>query len=263
MNYENISYELEDGVGVLTVNRPKVLNSLNPQTLDEIYDLAKSLQDDESLRVLVVTGSGEKAFVAGADISEFPKMNPLQARVFSEKGHRAFAALSSLAVPVIACVNGFALGGGCELALCCDFIYATEKAKFGQPEINLGIIPGFGGSQRLIRYIGKAKTKELCMTGDQITAEEAKELGLVAKIFPAEELWEETMKVAKSLAQKGRVALKAIKETIDKGSDVDLSTGCTLEERAFAMVFASEDAKEGTNAFMEKRKPDFKGTLIS
>jgi enoyl-CoA hydratase len=190
-------------------------------------------------------------------------MNPLQARIFSEKGHRAFATLSALSIPVIACVNGFALGGGCELALSCDFMYASEKAKFGQPEINLGIMPGFGGSQRLTRFIGKAKAKELCMTGSQITAQEAKELGLVAQIFPAEELWEETMKVAKSLAQKGRTALKAIKETIDKGADVDLCAGCTIEQQAFAMVFASEDAQEGTTAFLEKRTPDFKGTLMS
>ncbi len=261
MEYKNVIFEVKEGVGILTINRPKVLNALNPETLDEIDDVIKKVKEDESIRVLIITGAGDKAFVAGADISEFPKMTPLQAKIFSEKGHKVFFEIESLPIPTIACVNGYALGGGCELALACDFIYASEKAKFGQPEINLGIMPGFGGTQRLSRIIGKAKTKELCMTGVQISAQEAKELGIVAQVFPHEELFDKTMEVAKSLAQKSRVALRQIKQTIDRGFDVDLKTGCSIEIEAFALTFSSSDAKEGTTAFLEKRKPNFKGSF--
>lgn len=263
MNYENIAFEVQDNVGILTVNRPKVMNALNSETLKELKYIAQKIKEDEDVRVLVVTGAGDKAFVAGADISEFPKMTPLQAREFSALGHSVCSALEKLPIPVIACVNGFALGGGCELALSCDFIYASEKAKFGQPEINLGLMPGFGGSQRLTRLVGRAKSKELCMTGEQIKAEEAKELGIVAKIFGAEEIKEKTMEVAKSLAKKGRISLKAVKEAINDGAEVDLETGCSLEEKSFGLCFTSVDAKEGTSAFLEKRDPDFKGTFSS
>ncbi len=262
MGYENVLFEVKDNVGILTINRPKVLNALNPQTLDEIGDVVEKVSKDESVRVLVITGAGDKAFVAGADISEFPKMTPLQAKIFSEKGHKVLFAIESLPIPTIACVNGYALGGGCELALACDFIYASDKAKFGQPEINLGIMPGFGGTQRLARIIGKPKAKELCMTGAQITAQEAKELGIVAQVFPHDQLFEKTMETAKALAQKSRVALRQIKQTIDRGFDVDLKTGCLLEVEAFALTFASPGTKEGTTAFLEKRKPNFKGTFM-
>ncbi len=262
MSYENILFEVKDGVGVLTINRPKVLNALNPDTLSEIGDVVSKVKIDDSVRVLVVTGAGDKAFVAGADISEFPKMTPLQAKVFSEKGHNVLFELENLPIPTIACVNGFALGGGCELALACDFIYASEKARFGQPEINLGIMPGFGGTQRLARLIGKAKAKELCMTGAQITAQEAKGLGIVAQVFPHEELFNKTMEIAVSLAKKSKVALRQIKQTIDRGFDVDLKAGCSLEIESFALTFASSDAKEGTQAFLEKRKPNFKGSFM-
>lgn len=261
MAYETILFEVQDGVGLLTLNRPKVLNALSPQLLDEVADVVDRVRKDIDIRILVLTGAGEKAFVAGADISEFPKMNPLQARAFAEKGQELFFALEQLPIPVIACVNGFALGGGCELAMSCDFIYASEKAKFGQPEINLGIIPGFGGTQRLARLVGRAKAKELCMTGEMIDAQQAKELGLAAKVFPAEQLLEETMKVAKLLASRSRVALRAIKAIVDRGVDVDLKTGCALEMEAFGVCFASEDAREGALAFLEKRKPEFKGTF--
>jgi enoyl-CoA hydratase len=197
--------------------------------------------------------------VAGADITEFQKMSPLDARLFAEQGQAVFFRLEQLPIPVIACVNGFALGGGCEIAMSCDFIYASERAKFGQPEINLGIIPGFGGTQRLLRLVGRAKAKELCMTGEMIDAHQARELGLVAKVFPAEQLLEETMKVAGFLATRGRVALRAIKQTIDRGLDVDLKSGCALEIEAFGTCFASQDAREGVAAFLEKRKPEFRG----
>lgn len=261
MAYENIIFEIEDGVGVLTFNRPKALNALNPKTLDEVAEVVAAIEKDNQVRVLVLTGAGDKAFVAGADISEFPSMNPLQARLFAEKGQTLFFALEQLDLPVIACVNGYALGGGCELAMACDFIYASARAKFGQPEINLGIIPGFGGTQRLARLVGRAKAKELCMTGEMLDAQTAQALGLAAKVFPAEQLLGETMKVAKQMAGRSRVALRAIKQVINRGIDADLKTGCFLEAEAFGVSFASADAKEGATAFLEKRKPQFKGSL--
>ncbi len=262
MPYENILLEIKDRVALLTINRPKAMNALNPPTLKEIDDAIEKVRKDDSVHVLVITGSG-KAFIAGADIAEFLKMNPLEARLFSELGHEVFFKLEQLPIPVIACVNGFALGGGCELAMSCDFIYASDKAKFGQPEINLGIIPGFGGTQRLTRLIGRAKAKELCMTAEIFDAQQAKELGLVAKVFPADALLEETMKTAAAIATKGQAALRAIKHVIDRGIDVDIKTGCAMEVESFAVCFVSEDAKEGVSAFLEKRKPEFKGSFKS
>ncbi|MFO8032818.1 MAG: enoyl-CoA hydratase-related protein [Desulfohalobiaceae bacterium] len=261
MSYTNILLEVKDQVGILTVNRPKVLNALNPETLQEIEQALQEVRGSEEIRVLIVTGAGEKAFVAGADISEFPKMNALQARLFAKQGQDIFAAFEDLPIPVIACVNGFALGGGLELAMSCDFIYASDKAKLGQPEINLGVIPGFGGTQRLSRLIGPAKAKELCMTGEQITAQEAKGLGLVAEVFPAQELWDQTLEKAQAIAAKGQVALRGVKEAINQGLQADLNTACLLEAQTFAACFASSDAKEGASAFLEKRKPEFKGSF--
>ena len=261
MSYENILYEVRDNVGILTVNRPKALNALNPDTLKEIGQAVNQAGHEENLRVLVITGAGDKAFVAGADVSKFPEMNPLQARQFSQLGQEVYSAIEDLPFPVIGCVNGFALGGGCELALSCDFIYASEKAQFGQPEINLGIIPGFGGTQRLTRLVGRAKAKELCMTGEQIGAQEAKDLGLVAKVFSPDALWDATMETASTLATKGRVALRAVKQTIDRGGDADLRVGCSLEMDAFSTCFVSGDAMEGARAFLEKRKPSFSGSF--
>ncbi|MFP4034544.1 MAG: enoyl-CoA hydratase/isomerase family protein [Desulfovermiculus sp.] len=263
MAYENISLEMQDNVAVVTINRPKVLNALNPDTLQELEQAILEIRANADARVMVITGAGDKAFVAGADISEFPKMNALQARMFAQKGHDVFFALEDLPIPVIACVNGFALGGGCEMAMSCDFIYASDQAKFGQPEINLGIIPGFGGTQRLSRLVGRAKAKELCMTGDQITAQEARDIGLVAQIFPHAELKDTVMKVAKKMAAKGRVSLRAIKQVIDRGVETDLKTGCAYEVESFATSFVSQDAKEGATAFLEKRKPEFTGTFTS
>lgn len=263
MSYENVIFEQKDKVGILTINRPKVLNALNPKTLEEIEDVIDNIAKENLVRVLIITGSGDKAFVAGADISEFPKMNSLQAKLFAKKGQDVFFKIENLPIPVIACVNGYALGGGCELAMSCDFIYASEKARFGQPEINLGIIPGFGGTQRLARLVGRAKAKELCMLGGQISAVEAKNLGLVNEVFKPEELMDKTMEAAKTLASKSAVALRAIKEVINKGLEVDLVTGCALEVEAFATSFSSEDAKEGALAFLEKRKPNFKGSFTS
>jgi enoyl-CoA hydratase len=186
-------------------------------------------------------------------------LSPLQLKEFSRNGQEILFRLEKLPIPVIACVNGFALGGGCEIAMACDFIYASETARFGQPEITLGVIPGFGGTQRLSRLVGKAMARELCMTGAMINAQEAKDMGLVNKIFPKDKLWDETMKTAGLIAAKGKVALRAIKECIGRGLDVDLQNGCYLESEAFGLIGASPDQKEGMNAFLEKRAPQFKG----
>ncbi len=259
MNHENILFEISDGVGVLTFNRPKILNALSSAALDEVAEVIARVAREDSIRVLVLTGAGEKAFVAGADITEFNSLSPLSARLFAERGQRLFFEIERLAKPVIACVNGFALGGGCEIAMSCDFIYASEKARFGQPEVNLGLMPGYGGTQRLSRLVGRAKAKELCMTGAMIDAHEAKALGLVAKVFPSEMLLDETMKVAHALAAKSAAVLGTIKKVIDSGADIDLRNGCILEAEAFGVCFGSEDVREGVSAFLEKRKPDFKG----
>lgn len=261
MAYENILYETEDNVAVIRFNRPKALNAINPDVLVEVGQALDQIEADPNLKVLVLTGAGEKAFVAGADIAHMANFTPLEGRRFSLQGQALLFRLEALPLPVIACVNGFALGGGVELAMACDFIYASENAKFGQPEINLGIIPGFGGTQRLPRLVGKAMAKELCMTGAIIGAAEAKEIGIVNKVFPADKLWEETMKTARLIASKGRVSLRAVKNSIDRGYDVDLHLGNAIEADAFALCMASPDGKEGLTAFLEKRKPKFKGGL--
>ena len=261
MSYENIIFEIEGDVAVIRFNRPKALNAINPGVLEEVGDALDKIEADSGVRVLVLTGEGEKAFVAGADIAYMVKLSPLEGREFSRGGHELLFRLENLPIPVIACVNGFALGGGTEIAMACDFIYASENAKFGQPEINLGVIPGFGGTQRLSRLVGKAMAKELCMTGMMISAQEAKEIGLVNRVFPHGKLWEETLKTANLMAGKGKVSLRAAKRCIDRGFDVDLTSGCYMEADAFALCKASPDANEGMSAFLEKRKPEFKGEL--
>jgi len=261
MAYENIIFETDENVAIIKFNRPKALNAVNTDVLAELADGLDKIGNDTDIRALVLSGEGEKSFVAGADISEMVNLSPIQLRKFSRVGHEALFQLEALAIPVIACVNGFALGGGTEIAMACDFIYASENAKFGQPEINLGLIPGFGGTQRLSRLVGKAMAKELCMTGMMLSAREAKEIGLVNRVFPPDKLWEETMKTAKGMAGKGRVSMRAAKQCIDRGFDVDLHSGCHMESDAFALCMASPDGKEGTTAFLEKRKPEFKGEL--
>ncbi len=262
MAYETIIFEMEQGIAIIKINRPKALNAINPTVIKELTDALEKIKVDTSVKALILTGEGEKAFVAGADIGTMRDYTPLEGKNFSNQGHELLFQLESLPIPVIACVNGFALGGGCELAMACDFIYAADSAKFGQPEINLGIIPGFGGTQRLSRLVGKSMAKELCMTGVMISAQEAKDIGLVNKVFPAEALWEETLKVAKLLSTKGKVSMRAVKETIDRGYDQDLRTGCHMESEAFGICMASADAREGMGAFLEKRAAIFKGELL-
>lgn len=262
MAYETIIFETDGSVAIIRFNRPKALNAINSDVLKEFGDALNKIETDRSLKVLILTGEGEKAFVAGADIAYMVELTPLQGRNFSRSGQEVLFRLEKLPIPVIACVNGFALGGGTEIAMASDFIYASENAKFGQPEINLGIIPGFGGTQRLSRLVGEAMAKEMCMTGMIISAQEAKEIGLVNRVFPPDKLWEETMKTANLLASKGRVALRAMKQCIDRGIETDLRSGCHMEVDAFGLTVASPDAKEGMSAFMEKRKAEFKGELI-
>lgn len=258
---ENLLFDIQNGIATVTFNRPKALNALNRALLEEFDSVLDQVEENSDIRVLVLTGAGEKAFVAGADISELAKMNPLLAKKFATKGQKLFSRLESLSIPVIAAVNGFALGGGTEVALACDFIYASEKAVFGLPEITLGLIPGFGGTQRLTRIVGTNLAKELIFTGKTFTAAEALAFGVANKVCPPETLMDEVMKVAGSIAKKGAVSLRAAKEAIECGKDVDLETGCRFEADAFALCMASEDASEGTSAFLEKRKADFKGTL--
>ena len=261
MAYENIIFEIDGNLAIIRFNRPKALNAINMDVAKELRKALDEVAANPSVRVLILTGAGDKAFVAGADISLMVNLSPLGIREFSATLHEVGFRLESLPIPVIACVNGFALGGGTEIAMACDFIYASENAKFGQPEINLGIIPGAGGTQRLPRLVGKGMAKELCMTGAMISAQEAKEIGLVNKVFPADTLWEETLKTAKKLASKGRFSLMAAKHCIDRGYNLDLRAGCGLETDQFALCMASPDGKEGMSAFLEKRKPEFKGGL--
>jgi enoyl-CoA hydratase len=261
MAYENILFQSDQGIATITFNRPKALNALNQALLAELSRALDEIAADEGVRVLVLTGAGEKAFVAGADITELATFTALQAKMFSGAGHAIIAKLQELPIAVIAAVNGFALGGGSEIALACDFIYAAENAKFGLPEINLGLIPGFGGTQRLPRLVGAGQAKELIFTGKMISAAEALQIGLVNKVVPAADLMAEVLKTARDIAGKGRVSLRAVKQAINRGLNTDLATGCHIEVDAFALTLASVDAKEGTTAFLEKRKAVFTGKL--
>lgn len=257
MTFKHLSFDVSDTIGTLTFNRPKALNALNHELILELGTVLGLIEKDQGVRALVLTGAGDKAFVAGADISEIAELDALGAKRFSELGHRTFARIEALPIPVIAAVNGFALGGGTEVALACDFIYASEKAVFGLPEITLGIIPGFGGTQRLARVVGPNRAKELIFTGKTFPAAEALTYGLVNQVCTPESLMETVMKTAKAMALKGRVSIQAAKESIQNGLSVDLESGCKIEINAFALCMTSPDAKEGTLAFLEKRKAKF------
>ncbi len=261
MSYETITFDAAAPIATITFNRPKALNALNTQLLNETIAALDEVAANEDIRVLILTGKGEKAFVAGADIGEINELNPVAARFFSKNGHRVMDRLQKLPAPVIAAVNGFALGGGLEMALACDFIYASENAKLGLPEINLGIIPGFGGTQRLARLVGKPLAKEMIFTGKTMDATEAGQKGLVNKVVPADALMAEVSRVAETMASKGKLALHNAKQAVNDGTNADLATGCEIETQAFALCIASPDAREGTRAFLEKRQPEFKGGL--
>lgn len=261
MEYKNIIFDLKDGIATITFNRPEVLNALNEELLQELSTALDEIEEDEDIRVLVLTGAGERSFVAGADIKELVRFNALQAKSFAETGQIIVNKFQSLPIPVVAAVNGFALGGGCEIALACDFVYASENAMFGLPEINLGLIPGLGGTQRLPRLIGKNKAKEIIFTGKMLSAAEAMEIGIVNRVFPIKSFMDETFKVAGIIASKGKVSLRAAKQAINNGMNVDLYSGCNIEIDAFALCMDSEDAIDGIKAFIEKRKAEFKGRL--
>ncbi len=257
MAYDNIRLEKDEALTILTIDRPKALNALNSRTLQELEQALLSLGADT--RALIITGGGEKAFVAGADITEMASISSAQAREFAALGHRVFQLLEQLPIPTIAAVNGFALGGGCELALACDLIYASEKAKLGLPEVTLGVIPGFGGTQRLTRVVGKMRAKELIFSADRLDAAKAKEVGLVLDVLPADKLMEHCRDVARRIMKNGPLAVSQAKRVIEYGSDQDLRAANELERQGFAVLFGSEDQREGMKAFMEKRPATFTG----
>ena len=260
MSFENVLLEVvEQGVYLLTINRPKSYNALNAATLDDIYNASQVVANDREARVMIVTGAGEKAFVAGADIKEMQNFSGIEGHRFSEKGMRTFHALELLDVPVIAAVNGFCLGGGCELAMSCDWIIASEKALFGQPEVSLGVTPGFGGSQRLTRLIGRARAMEMLMTGGNIKADQAERWGLANHVYPADTLMDEVLKLAKTITEKGPLAVSMTKQLVQRGQDLELGVACAMESQAFGLAFSTEDQSEGMAAFIEKRKAEFSG----
>jgi len=252
-----IRSERRGSVELLTLDRPKALNALDRATLEELLDCCGRLGADTSVRAVVLTGEG-RAFVAGADIAEMRGLDAQQAEVFSRLGHAVMDALESLAVPTIAAVNGYALGGGCELACACDWIYASEKARFGQPEVNLGLIPGFGGTRRLVRRVGSAWAKELVLGGEPIDAETALRIGLVNRLFAPDALLESALDAAEKIAGKGPLAVAAAKRVILQGQDADARTAHALEQAAFGEISGGAERAEGMDAFLEKRDPSFK-----
>jgi enoyl-CoA hydratase len=258
MAYENLLYESKDGVAHVIVNRPKVMNALNSATLAELRSACLEAREDAGVKGVIVTGAGDKAFVAGADIAELSKLAPLAAKEFSATGQQTFDAIEGLGKPVIAAVNGFALGGGCELAMACTLRVASSNARFGQPEVNLGIIPGFAGTQRLARLVGKGIALELVMTGNMIDAQEAHRIGLVNKVVEPGHAVEEAENMMATILSKGPIAVRFAMEAVHKGLNMSFAEGCNLEASLFGLVCASGDVKEGLSAFLEKRTPDFK-----
>ena len=257
MNFENLLVEQKDRVALLTINRPKSLNALNGETLRELVQAFSTLEQEEEVKVIILTGAGDKAFVAGGDISVMAKATPLLARELALQAQRLFNRIETCSKPVIAAINGYALGGGCELAMACDIRLASDNAKIGQPEINLGIIPGWAGTQRLPRLVGKGRAKELIFTGDMLSAAEARNIGLVNRVFPQAELLPAATQMAQKIAAKGGIALRLAKEAIDNGMEMDITRAGDYEADLFALCFATEDQKEGMGAFLEKRQAVF------
>jgi enoyl-CoA hydratase len=259
MAYENILYEKRDGIAFVTFNRPKVLNALNRKTIEELHRALLDARDDGAVRVLILTGAGEKAFVAGADINELAQQTPVNGKEFSLYGQSVFHLLETIGKPSICAINGFALGGGCELALSCSIRIASKNARLGQPEVKLGIIPGYGGSQRLARLCGKGVAHELCLTGEMISVEEAQRIGLVNRVHEPSELLPAAEAMAKKIIEKAPLAVKYCMEAIERGVEMPQEEGLFLEATLFGLCCATEDMREGTKAFLEKRAAQFKG----
>lgn len=259
MEYVNLLLEKSGPIAVLTMNRPKALNALNSDTLSELSTVLDELGRDSSVKVVILTGSGDKAFVAGADISQMKDFNTLEGRRFAQLGQATFRKLELLPQPVIAAINGFALGGGCELAMACDIRLASENAKFGQPEVTLGLTAGFGGTQRLPRLVGTGVANDLLFTGDIIDVQEAYRIGLVNRVYPLDTLLEEAQKLAKRIAGRASVAVQLSKSAIQRGINMDLDNAQAYEAEVFGLAFSTQDQTEGCKAFLEKRKPAFEG----
>ena len=259
MPFDNLLLERDDAVALVTINRPQVLNALNLATLDELRRVILDLKKDDSVRAVILTGSGEKAFVAGADVNELAVQTPITGREHALAGQHVLDLLENMGKPVIAAINGYALGGGCELALACTLRIAADTARLGQPEINLGILPGYAGTQRLPRLVGKARAMELILTGAQISASEAERIGLVNRVVPAAALLIEAKKLAAELARQAPIAVRYIIDAINHGLEMPFGEGCRFEATLFGLVAATEDMREGTRSFLEKRKPEFNG----
>jgi enoyl-CoA hydratase len=259
MTFETLLVERDGAVTVVTINRPKVLNALNTQTISELERVMRDVQHDEAVRAVVLTGAGEKSFVAGADINELAVLSPAEGQRHGRRGQAVFDLIEHLGKPVVAAVNGFALGGGCELAMACTLRIAADSARFGQPEINLGIIPGYAGSQRLPRLVGKGRALEVLLTGDMIGAARAYEIGLVNRVVPAAELLTEARTLAAALASKAPIATRYILEAVNHGMEMPLADAQVLEGTLFGLVASTDDMKEGTRAFLEKRQASWRG----
>ena len=259
MSFDNLLVERDGAVAVITVNRPKVLNPLNTQTLDELRQAILELKGDDGVRAIVLTGAGEKSFIAGADINELATQTPVSGREHAMTGQHILDLIEQMGKPVIAAINGFALGGGCELAMACTIRIAADTAKLGQPEINLGLIPGYAGTQRLARIVGRGRALELLLTGDMVSAQEAHRLGLVNRVVPAADLIAEAKKLATTLASKAPVAIRYILESVNKGVEMPFAQAQVFEATLFGLVASTDDMREGTKAFLEKRKAEFKG----
>ncbi len=250
----NLLLEVKDGVAVISINRPQALNALNSETLIELDACVSEVEKNDDVKVVILTGAGEKSFVAGADIGEMLPLTAVEGKAFGRLGNDVFLKIERLSKPVIAAVNGFALGGGCELAMSCDIRLASEKAKFGQPEVGLGITPGFGGTQRLARIVGTGKAMELILTAKTINAAEAEKIGLVNAVYPPEELMDKAVEMAKAIAANAQIAVRECKACIRRGIQTDIDTGIAYETEAFGLCFSTADQKEGMSAFVEKRK---------
>jgi enoyl-CoA hydratase len=259
MEWKNLLWEKRDRISVISINRPRSFNALNVETIEELGQIFSQLAHDEQTGAVILTGVGDKSFVSGADIAQFTTLKPLDASGFSRHGQWVFRQIENLNKPVIAAVNGYALGGGCELALACHLRIASEKARFGLPEVTLGLIPGYGGTQRLARLVGKGRALELILTGEMIDAPEAYRIGLVNKVVPAEKLLEASIELAQKILKNGPIALKMALQAVTFGLNTDLETGTVMESNLFGLCYATQDREEGVKAFLEKRKPVFKG----